>query len=187
MRKLVYFPVPAGTERSQCDACPKQCYWIRTAAGKRMLVDVDVEGGIAPTSDEPGRGWAHFATCPQAQRFRRAPAPVRKRALRMAGFDTVPKRIFGRDVVELKPVQLVRDRPTPVAPQPSLFESPADLVAAAKLLSQHSGVGESRILTFAEDARAAALSAAGRTFATDAHNSVREAANTLEKFYGERW
>lgn len=183
MRKLVYFDVPAGTERSQCDACPKQCYWIRTAAGKRMLVDVDVEGGIAPTSDEPGRGWAHFATCPQAQRFRRAPAPVRKRALRMAALPHSP----GKSGSGPATLELVRDRPTPAPPQPSLFESPADLVAAAKLLSQHSGVGESRILTFAEDARAAALSAAGRTFATDAHNSVREAANTLEKFYGERW
>jgi len=177
MRKLVYFDVPAGVERSQCDACPKKCYWIRTAKGNRMLVDVDVEGGIAPTADEPGRGFAHFATCPQAQRFRRAPAPVRKRALRMASHSS-----GGAATLEL-----VRDRPTPAAPQPSLFESPADLVAAARLLSQHSGIGESRILTFAQDARAAAHSAAGSTFATDAHNSVREAANTLEKFYGERW
>ena len=181
MRSPLFFDVPAGLERSECDGCAKHVYWIRTTKGKRMPVDVDVYGGFAPTSSEPGRGWAHFATCPQAQRFRRAPAPVRERALRMAAVHDFPGNSGTPTLTLVVPGRVL---PTP---QPSLFESPGELLGAVALIALHSGVADSRILNFAEDARTAARTAMGRTFSLPAYNRVREAAGALERFHGERW
>jgi hypothetical protein len=72
-----WFDVPAGTPAAQCRSCQEEVYWIVTAAGKRMPVDVEVEGGITPIGggvptafDCDGRGVSHFATCPQADQWR---------------------------------------------------------------------------------------------------------------------
>jgi hypothetical protein len=72
-----WFVVAAGTPASECRSCHERVYWIVTAAGKRMPVDVDVEGGYAPDAgrvehelDINGHGVSHFATCPFAAQHR---------------------------------------------------------------------------------------------------------------------
>lgn len=67
------YSVPAGSRAVPCrgESCPKRVYWIRTALGKPMPVDVDVEGGFPPAHDHDGQGVSHFATCPAADEFRR--------------------------------------------------------------------------------------------------------------------
>lgn len=56
-RPPVRFEIPAGALARSCRGCGAPVYWITTAAGKAMPVDLD--------------GVSHFATCPQAAKFRR--------------------------------------------------------------------------------------------------------------------
>lgn len=71
-----WFDVPAGTPPAECKSCHAEVYWIVTAAGKRMPVDVEVEGGRSPFKGVPGdgeqdgRGISHFATCPDRDKWR---------------------------------------------------------------------------------------------------------------------
>jgi hypothetical protein len=58
----ITFEIPEGTQPSKCRGCGAEVYWIITAAGKRMPADPD--------------GQSHFATCPEASRFRKD-RPVR--------------------------------------------------------------------------------------------------------------
>lgn len=62
----ILFAVPKGTEPAVCQAasCQKQIYWVLTARGKRMPVDVDTPNGKTPTRSEPGQGEPHWAVCP---------------------------------------------------------------------------------------------------------------------------
>lgn len=74
MSGAVFFTVPAGTQPAECGgrSCRATIYWIVTGNGRRMPVDVDVEGGHEPSEQEDGQGVSHFASCPDAQQFRRA-------------------------------------------------------------------------------------------------------------------
>ncbi len=73
-----FFDVPAGTPATQCRSCGAVAYWIKTAAGKPMLVDCDVPGGCEPWKGVPGdgehdgRGVSHFSQCPDADQWRKA-------------------------------------------------------------------------------------------------------------------
>jgi hypothetical protein len=49
--------IPAGTEPKACRGCGAQIYWIITPNGKDMPVNAD--------------GISHFATCPDAAKFRK--------------------------------------------------------------------------------------------------------------------
>ena len=51
------FPIPPDADKSSCRGCGSTIFWIKTAAGKMMPVDPD--------------GTSHFATCPEALRFRK--------------------------------------------------------------------------------------------------------------------
>lgn len=67
--------VPAGTPPQLCKgaACGATIYWIETAKRGRMPVDCRTEhGGTPPTSSAPGRGIAHWITCPDRARFKAA-------------------------------------------------------------------------------------------------------------------
>ncbi len=66
-----WFAVPRGAIESECRSanCRAAIYWIATKNGKRMPVDVYVIGGKAP-GDEDGRGVSHYATCPDAPKWR---------------------------------------------------------------------------------------------------------------------
>ena len=72
-----WFTVPAGTPATECRGCRQTVYWIITAAGHRMPVNCDVEGGLRPVrfggveAKDNGRGISHFVDCPQAGTFRR--------------------------------------------------------------------------------------------------------------------
>ena len=72
-----FFDVPAGTPAAECSGCKQTVYWIVTAAGNRMPVNCDVEGGLRPVrfgggaAKDNGRGISHFVDCPQAGTFRR--------------------------------------------------------------------------------------------------------------------
>lgn len=71
-----WFDVPGGTPAAECRSCSAEIYWITTPAGKRMPVDCDVDGGYSPDAtrgpalDPNGHGVSHFATCPQAGKWR---------------------------------------------------------------------------------------------------------------------
>jgi hypothetical protein len=72
----ILFAVPKGTPPAVCKApsCRKAIYWILTGSGKRMPIDVNVPDGKPPTKMLPGQGVPHWATCPEAQSFRKAAA-----------------------------------------------------------------------------------------------------------------
>ena len=50
------YTIPPGTKLCRCLGCNKHIYWIKTERGASMPVDVD--------------GMPHWATCPEADRFR---------------------------------------------------------------------------------------------------------------------
>lgn len=70
----ILYAIPAGTSVSTCSApaCAKPIYWIRTGKGKPMPVDANVPEGRLPTRSEPGQGIPHWATCSEAESFKRA-------------------------------------------------------------------------------------------------------------------
>lgn len=72
MSRILY-AIPAGTRLSTCSAntCQKPIYWILTGNQKRMPIDTNVPDGKAPTGSDPGQGVPHWATCPEAQSFKR--------------------------------------------------------------------------------------------------------------------
>jgi hypothetical protein len=60
----VVFRYPRGmrpTNAAPCRGCRQLVLWVITEAGKKMPVDA--------------KGTSHFATCPQADRFRRRGVP----------------------------------------------------------------------------------------------------------------
>ena len=52
--------VPAGTPQSRCQSCHAAIFWVKTAAGKNMPVDVATHE-------------SHFSTCPNANAHRGNP------------------------------------------------------------------------------------------------------------------
>lgn len=56
MNKPLKFEIPEGTEPTRCKGCKSLIYFITTENKKLMPVDPD--------------GTSHFATCPQAGKFR---------------------------------------------------------------------------------------------------------------------
>lgn len=71
----ITFEIPEGTEPSRCKGCKALIYWIKTRADKNMPVDPD--------------GTSHFATCPNANKFRNQyhpdKDPKRQRQARLFG------------------------------------------------------------------------------------------------------
>lgn len=65
-----WFDVPAGTPPASCRSCDEEVYWITTTHGKRMPVDCTIDGAYAPTDRANGHGVSHFATCPEADKWR---------------------------------------------------------------------------------------------------------------------
>lgn len=57
-RPALTFDVPEGTPITECRSCGESIQWIRTKRGKNMPVDYP-------------EGTSHFATCPDAQRWRK--------------------------------------------------------------------------------------------------------------------
>jgi len=57
--KEIKYPVPAGTRKVVCkgESCGREIYWVETDNGWRMPVDAD--------------GTPHWATCPDALRFKK--------------------------------------------------------------------------------------------------------------------
>ena len=56
--KRVTFPIPPDARVVYCKGCAAPVYWVRTAAGKYLMVE--------------GDGVAHFSNCPKADHFRRS-------------------------------------------------------------------------------------------------------------------
>lgn len=52
------FEIPAGATSTPCRSCGAPVYWVTTRRGKKMPVNAD--------------GTSHFASCPQAGKWRRA-------------------------------------------------------------------------------------------------------------------
>lgn len=69
------FEVPPGADQVACKGCGAPVYWILTKKQKKMPVDCHAGAGCqTPTTERPGFGVSHFATCPQAAQFR-SPRP----------------------------------------------------------------------------------------------------------------
>lgn len=66
-----WFTVTAGESITECRSCRAPVYWVRTAGGKAMMVDCDVNGGNRPNRADPGKGVSHMATCPTAHLWRK--------------------------------------------------------------------------------------------------------------------
>lgn len=79
-----WYVIPAGTKPSQCSGstCRALVYWIHEPGGRAVPVDIDVQGGEAPsdTSDASqldafrgsatvfeGRGVHHMTECPDKE------------------------------------------------------------------------------------------------------------------------
>ena len=56
--RRITFDIPADADRGACRSCGEPIAWVLTAKGKKMPVEL--------TSKE-----AHFARCPDAQKWRR--------------------------------------------------------------------------------------------------------------------
>lgn len=65
--------IPAGTRQEACRGCQAPIYWAKNSKGKMHPFDCDVPGGTRPGNGltDHGRGVTHFATCPNADRFRK--------------------------------------------------------------------------------------------------------------------
>jgi hypothetical protein len=87
--KAQWHKVPPGARAGECNGherggtCRARIFWIRSANGRPLPVDCDVEGGSEPSANvdesqaalwdgiEPheGFGVSHFQTCPDVKRF----------------------------------------------------------------------------------------------------------------------
>lgn len=54
---------------SKCKSCNAEIIWLKTAAGKNMPVDADTYHGEEQFDREKHQ--SHFATCPDADKFRK--------------------------------------------------------------------------------------------------------------------
>jgi hypothetical protein len=72
----LYFTIPASTTASACRSCGVRVFWISTAQGVKMPVEVDAQHPNFPQCREPqpvepGLGFSHFVTCPNANAHRK--------------------------------------------------------------------------------------------------------------------
>ena len=56
---------------SQCKSCGKAIVWLKTERGKNIPVDADSVSDKEAKIFDPDTMVSHFATCPDADRFRR--------------------------------------------------------------------------------------------------------------------
>lgn len=57
---------------AQCKSCGYECKWLKTQAGKWILVELDsVEDDRAEIFDPLSGMIAHYATCPEADNWRK--------------------------------------------------------------------------------------------------------------------
>lgn len=68
MTGRVTFEIPPDAERGRCRGCGAAIAWIVTDKGRRMPVNLEE---WRPTDGTSVRGESHFATCPDAKRFRK--------------------------------------------------------------------------------------------------------------------
>lgn len=66
--------IPAGTPPNRCRGCRGTIWWVQMPSGKNMPLDVGSPGTEVPTLHAPGRGRPHWASCPNADDFRRRAA-----------------------------------------------------------------------------------------------------------------
>lgn len=59
-KEPVTFTVPPGAQAQSCRGCQAVIFWILTSLGNKMPVNAD--------------GTSHFATCPDANKFRKPKA-----------------------------------------------------------------------------------------------------------------
>lgn len=69
LHNATWYDVPQGTKPSACKGCNAPMYWITAPSGKKVPVDCDVDGALAPTHREPGVGISHFKTCSTPKTF----------------------------------------------------------------------------------------------------------------------
>lgn len=69
--------IPRGIESQPCRGCGQPIYWAphpSTGRAHPVSVDPDIAQGCRrPTGSIDGKGISHFANCPDADRFRKAP------------------------------------------------------------------------------------------------------------------
>jgi hypothetical protein len=65
-----WFDIPAGTRETECRKCRDTIWFIETASGKQMPVDMNELGSFEPTNTDTGKGTSHFIACPAADSFR---------------------------------------------------------------------------------------------------------------------
>lgn len=70
---MILFAIPKGTPAAVCKAveCRKVIWWIKTASGKSLPLNADVEEGRRPTRMLPGQGAPHWIDCVASQQFRK--------------------------------------------------------------------------------------------------------------------
>lgn len=56
---------------SKCKACGADITWMKTEAGKNIPVDTDTVGDFGADVFDKETMTAHWATCPDADKFRR--------------------------------------------------------------------------------------------------------------------
>lgn len=59
-----------------CRGCGEEIVWMTTSSGKAIPVDIDSVCDIGATAFDPDNMVSHFATCPEASRFRNKKAKV---------------------------------------------------------------------------------------------------------------
>ncbi len=62
----VTFPIPPSAPIVSCRSCKAPIVWVLTVKGNRMPVDYTRDG-----ASRPAAGTSHFATCPNADDWRR--------------------------------------------------------------------------------------------------------------------
>jgi hypothetical protein len=56
---------------AKCRACKAEIMWMTTTNGKKIPVDIETVGDIGATVFDPDTMVSHFATCPDAEKFRK--------------------------------------------------------------------------------------------------------------------
>jgi hypothetical protein len=72
------FEIPTAARCDTCRSCRAVGYWITTAKGKQMFVEVDHSDRrqAVPAPGQPGKGQSHFIRCPQAGMWRGRKSPA---------------------------------------------------------------------------------------------------------------
>lgn len=67
------YEIPAGTAAGKCRSCGKKVFWTTDAENPehRRILSVDHVDAYPPTAATEGRGFSHFADCPDAGTWRK--------------------------------------------------------------------------------------------------------------------